>query len=167
MPSSRRRARSGRASGRSASPGRRRRPDQAGAEDAASDDRRSSKDSGRGSGRKPGDQTTLWIGLAGGAVVLLIILLIAFSGGRRRPSPKASKPKPEPVVRPMRRDWRQVGFDRGLDWKKVVTRRRTAFTRAEAKETAELMTSDYTRKGISERGEKAFVRGFMQAACGD
>ncbi len=41
------------------------------------------------------------------------------------------------------------------------------FTRAKVRETAELMTSDYARKGISEEGEKVFVRGFMRAVYGD
>ena len=155
MPSSRRTTRSGRATGRSGTGG------------EPSDDRRSPRDSGRSSGRKPGDQTTLWIGLAAAAVVLLVILFIAFSGGGKRPAPKPPAPKPEPTVKPMRRDWYQVGFNRGLDWKKVMARRRTKFTRAKVKETAELMTSDYASKGISDEGEKVFVRGFMRAIYGE
>ena len=112
-------------------------------------------------------QTRLWLGLAGSAVVLLVLLVIAFSGGRRTPPPKPKRPATEKKVRPMRRDWYQVGFDRGLDWKKRVRNRRMRYTRAEATQTAELMTSDYANKGIRKEGEKAFVRGFVKAVFGE
>lgn len=146
MPSSRRTARSGRAS------------DRPGAGDVPPNSRRSSRDSGR----KPGDQTTLWIGLAGGAVVVLIILLIAFSGGRKKPAPKPSAPKPQRTFKPMRRDWYQVGFQEGRTWKYRTRNRPRPATREVIVMIAERMA--VTQKNISREGEKVFVKGFTKAA---
>ncbi len=153
MPSSRRTSRSGRATGRSGTGG------------EPSDERRSSRDSGRSSGRKPGDHTTLWIGLAGGAVVFLIILMIAFSGGRKKVAPKPPAPKPKPTVRVMRRDWHQVGFQKGRTWKYRTRNRPRPATREDVVMVAERMA--VTQKNISKEGEKAFVKGFTEAAYGE
>ena len=155
MPSSRRSARAGRASDRTGSRGR------------PADGERPSRDSGQGPRKGAQPAAGIWAGVAVCAVVLVILAWIVLPGGGRKPPPKPPEPPPVETVRPMRRDWYAVGFERGRDWKYRTRHRRMAFTREKILETADLMTSDYANKGITKEGEKAFVRGFGAAVFGE
>jgi hypothetical protein len=64
------------------------------------------------------------------------------------------------------RNWYQVGYSDGLDWRRRTRTRHGAVDPATVELVAENMTSNYVHDGITRQGESEFVRGFKKAVLG-
>ncbi len=133
-----------------------------------SEDRQSGRDSGR-YGRvesKKGD-TRIIVGGVLAAVVVIGIIAIAASGGKKKRRVRRKQVVPVATTRVSSVDWFMQGMKDGADWKRRSSMRGT-FDPKEVDRIADMMTSNYFKKGLKNNpeGQKRFIRGFRKGVSG-
>ena len=133
-----------------------------------SEDRQSGRDSGR-YGRvesKKGD-TRIIVGGVLAAVVVIGIIAIAASGGKKKRRVRRKQVVPVATTRVSSVDWFMQGMKDGADWKRRSSMRGT-FDPKEVDRIADMMTSNYFKKGLENNpeGQKRFIRGFRKGVFG-
>ena len=110
-------------------------------------------------------QKVIMFAVAGVAVV--VIGAIALLSGKTEPKrEKVIVHRPTTVVQGTM-DFYAEGMRRGFDWKSKMANRQMSPTPDEVEVTADRMTADYSRKGITADGERRFKDGFKKAVLGN
>jgi hypothetical protein len=118
------------------------------------------------------------VGAGAGVLFLLVVIIMLASGRKPRGPDWARNYRSRTTTLPANpghvgprglrtpRNWYQVGYSDGLDWKRRTRTRHGPVDPATVELVAENMTSNYVHEGITKQGEAEFVRGFKRAVLG-